>query len=316
MTIAGQPAVIIVAENLNDLHQTQQSLHVWTAVVSLLLVALLVSAIWFGITLALRPVNTLQHALRDLRTGRESRIRVQAPQEFQPLVTQLNELLDTLDRRLERSRDALANLSHSLKTPIAAVKQALEDESRALDPELRRTMARRLDNLDQQLEAEMRRSRFAGPQAGKGAQPVKQARDLLWMLGRLYRDKQFELNTQLDDAARWPIEEQDLNEVLGNLLDNAGKWATQLVDVTLAEYDDCLHLCVRDDGAGVDATTLPQLGTRGLRLDEQTPGHGLGLAIVSEIVARYRGRIRFSSSEQGGLTVEISLPDRNGPRTS
>ncbi|OZB15554.1 MAG: hypothetical protein B7X58_06355 [Marinobacter sp. 34-60-7] len=228
----------------------------------------------------------------------------------------MNELLDTLDRRLERSRDALANLSHSLKTPIAAVKQALEDESRALDPELRRTMARRLANLDQQLEAEMRRSRFAGPQAGKGAQPVKQARDLLWMLGRLYRDKQFELNTQLDDAARWPIEEQDLNEVLGNLLDNAGKWATQLVDVTLSEYDDCLHLCVRDDGAGVDATTLPQLGTRGLRLDEQTPGHGLGLAIVSEIVACYRGRIRFSASEQGGLTVEISLPDRNGSRAS
>lgn len=316
MTIAGQPTVIIVAEDLNELQQTQQSLHIWTAVVSLLLVGLLVSAIWFGVTLALRPVGILQRALSDLRTGRESRIHVQAPEEFQPLVAQLNELLDTLDQRLERSRDALANLSHSLKTPIAAVKQTLEDEERDLDPDLRRTMARRLADLDHQLEAEMRRSRFAGPQAGKGAQPIKQARDLLWMLGRLYRDKRFELITQMDDGVRWPIEEQDLNEVLGNLLDNAGKWASESVELTLREHDGRYRIVVTDDGPGVEPSTLTYLGTRGLRLDEQTPGHGLGLAIVREVVERYRGSLAFANAPGGGLSAIVSFPDqRQGPAT-
>jgi len=92
-------------------------------------------------------------------------------------------------------------------------------------------MAERLSDIDRQLEAEMRRSRFAGPQIGKSAYPIKQARDLLWMLGRLYPEKSFELSSSLPEDSRWPIEEHDLNEVLGNLLDNAGKWSSRCVDL-------------------------------------------------------------------------------------
>ncbi|MFN2361920.1 MAG: sensor histidine kinase [Marinobacter sp.] len=306
--INNKPVVIIVAEDLGELHQTQQSLHLWTAVVSLLLVGLLASAIWFGITLALRPVKALQRALADLREGRETRIHTQAPEEFRPLVDQLNQLLDALDRRLERSRDALANLSHSVKTPIAAVRQILEDQDRELTPSLRQEMARRLSDIHQKLEAEMRRSQFSGPQAGKVAQPVKQARDLLWMLGRLHPDKNFELSTDLDETHRWPVEEHDLNELMGNLLDNAGKWAKRHAELTLWETDTGYCLQVADDGAGVADDTLVNLGTRGLRLDEQTPGHGLGLAIVADIVERYGGQVTFSSSPGGGLHGLVLIP--------
>ena len=306
--INNKPVVIIVAEDLGDLHQTQQSLHLWTAVVSLLLVGMLASAIWFGINLALRPVKALQLALEDLQQGRETRIHTQAPEEFRPLVDQLNQLLDTLDQRLERSRDALANLSHSVKTPIAAVRQILDDHERELTPSLRREMAHRLSDIHQKLEAEMRRSQFSGPQAGKVAQPVKQARDLLWMLGRLHPDKNFELSTDLDEAHRWPVEEHDLNELMGNLLDNAGKWASQHAELALWETDVSFCLQVADDGAGVADDTLTDLGTRGLRLDEQTPGHGLGLAIVADIVDRYSGQITFSRSPAGGLNVLVVIP--------
>src|SRR5690554_6479001 len=132
---------------------------------------------------------------RHTRCGRDwssdvssSDLSTQAPEEFQPLVWQLNQLLDHLDQRLERSREALANLSHSVKTPIAALRQILEDTHRPLDTKLRHEMATRLADLDKQLEAEMRRSRFAGPQIGKSAYPIRQARDLLWMLGRIYTD--------------------------------------------------------------------------------------------------------------------------------
>lgn len=306
--INNRPVVIIVAEDLGELQQTQQSLHLWTAVVSLLLVGLLASAIWFGINLALRPVKALQLALEDLRNGRETRIHTHAPEEFRPLVDQLNQLLDTLDQRLESSRDALANLSHSVKTPIAAVRQILDDHERELNPSLRQEMARRLSDIHQQLEAEMRRSQFSGPQAGKVAQPVQQARDMLWMLGRLHPDKNFELSTNLDETHRWPVEEHDLNELIGNLLDNAGKWASQHAELALWETEAGLRLQVADDGDGVADDTLTDLGKRGLRLDQQTPGHGLGLAIVADIVGRYGGQITFSRSPGGGLNVLVFIP--------
>tara|TARA_R110001592_G_scaffold357215_1_gene660023 strand:+ start:1630 stop:2970 length:1341 start_codon:yes stop_codon:yes gene_type:complete len=300
-----QPLVVIVSEDMAALKASQAELHVWTAIVSILLILLLVGVIWIGITLSMRPVISLQSSLKKLQGGEISRIHVKAPEELQPLVKQLNQLLDFLDRRLERSRDALANLSHSVKTPIAAVRQILEDTSRPLDDDLRREMGSRLGDIDKQLEAEMRRSRFAGPQVGKSAFPVKQARDLLWMFGRLHPDKSFELSTDMTEEHRWPIEEHDLSEILGNLLDNAGKWSSTFVDLSLSEDNEQMQIVVADDGPGVAQDAISELGKRGLRLDEQTPGHGLGLAIVCDIVDRYSGQIHFSHSSLGGLKIEI-----------
>lgn len=306
--IAGMPITVIVAEDMRGLKDSQASLHTWTAVVSLLLILLLVGVIWIGINLSMRPVVSLKTELKGLQSGAISRIHTQAPDEFQPLVQQLNQLLDSLDQRLERSREALANLSHSVKTPIAALRQILEDTSRQLDNNLRQEMAARLADLDRQLEAEMRRSRFAGPQIGKSAYPVKQARDLLWMLGRLYTDKSFELSTSLTDDTRWPIEEHDLNEIMGNLLDNAGKWSASYVELSLEQHNGTATIMVTDDGTGVANAEKANLGQRGLRLDEQIPGHGLGLAIVREIIARYSGQIAFLTGTKGGLKVWIEIP--------
>ncbi len=308
--VAGAPVVVIVSEDLGALKRSQAELHAWTAIVSALLILLLVAVIWLGISLSMRPVASLQAALRRLQGGEISRIDVQAPEELRPLVQQLNQLLDSLDHRLERSREALANLSHSVKTPIAAVRQVLEDSARPLDNELRQQMASRLGDIDRQLEAEMRRSRFAGPQVGKTAYPVKQARDLLWMLGRLYPDKSFELSTDLPEESRWPIEEHDLNEIMGNLLDNAGKWSSKCVEVALDQDKRMMRVLVTDDGPGVEQSEIANLGQRGLRLDEQTPGHGLGLAIVREIVGRYGGQTSFSKAPDGGLRVLVEIPAR------
>lgn len=307
-TVDGNSFVVIVAEDMEALQQSQAELHTWTAVVSVLLVILMIGSIWVGISLALRPVVGLQASLKRLQSGDISRINANGPEEFRPLVRQLNQLLDSLDDRLERSRDALANLSHSVKTPIAAVRQILEDTSRPLDKNLRREMASRLDDIDAQLESEMRRSRFAGPQVGQSACPVKQARDLLWMVGRLYPDKSFELSTYLPEHHRWPVEEHDLNEILGNLLDNAGKWSFRWVELTLGEDQGQLKIIISDDGAGVLETARSKLGTRGLRLDEQKPGHGLGLAIVHAIVERYQGLVHYTSSKAGGFAAVVEIP--------
>ncbi|MFW5823699.1 MAG: ATP-binding protein [Marinobacter sp.] len=306
--VDGVPIVVIVAEDMEALHNSQAELHAWTAVVSVLLIILLAGSLWVGITLSLRPVVRLQAALNRLQGGEIARINVEGPDEFRPLVRQLNQLLDSLDQRLERSREALANLSHSVKTPIAAVRQILEDSSRTLDDDLRRQMAARLDDLNRQLESEMRRSRFAGPQVGQSAYPVKQARELLWMMGRLYPDKTFELSGSLPEESRWPLEEHDLNEILGNLLDNAGKWSAQCVELSLEQRNGSVRIRVTDDGPGVEEGEASSLGQRGLRLDEQTPGHGLGLAIVRDIVGRYGGQISFLPARSGGLVAAVEIP--------
>lgn len=305
------PIVVIVSEDLGALKRSQAELHTWTAILSVLLIAMLVAVLWLGITLSMRPVVALKAALKRLQDGEISRIAVKAPEEFQPLVQQLNQLLDSLDQRLERSRDALANLSHSVKTPIAAVRHILEDTSRPLNNTLRQELTARLGDIDKQLEAEMRRSRFAGPQIGKSAYPMKQARDLLWMLGRLYPDKSFELASDLGEERRWPLEEHDLNEIIGNLLDNAGKWSAKTVELSLLEERSRMKILVHDDGPGVQAESLSALGLRGLRLDQQTSGHGLGLAIVREITERYGGTLSFETGAQGGLSVIVDIPWRS-----
>lgn len=302
--------VVVVAEDLSRIDASQRELHIWTAVVSAVLLGLLVLVIWMAIRLSLASVTTLQTALEQLQQGERERLDIDTPEEFRPLVRQLNQLLDTLDQRLARSREALANLSHSVKTPITAVRQVLEERDQHLDWGTRQQLAQRLSDIDGQLENEMRRSRFAGAQAGKGAAPVTQARELIWMLGRLYPDKDFELETALADERRWPIEEYDLNEVLGNILDNAGKWAASRVVLSLREAKAGLVMEVSDDGPGVTPGRLSTLGTRGQRLDEQASGHGLGLAIVRDVIRRYDGWVAFDRSEGGGLQVRIVLPDR------
>ena len=305
--MAGEPIVIIVAEDYSLLADSQQELHLWTAVVSAALLLFLVLLILLAVHIALRPVKQLQRELGDLRAGARDRLSLDVPNEFEGLIFELNRLLDTLDTRLERSRQGMANLSHSIKTPIAALTQILADRDTPVEGPLREQMVSCLVDLDSQLEAEMHRSSFAGPQAGKTAAPETQVREIVWMLGRLYENKQFHLETDLEQP-RWPVEEHDFSELIGNLVDNAGKWAKYEVLVRLTQNQNELVIEVEDDGPGVEPSARAGLGSRGLRLDEQTEGHGLGLAIVRDIVERYNGHLVFSEGRLGGLLVRINLP--------
>jgi len=308
LTVAGQNVVILVAEDMTILREGQADLHLWTAVVSLGLLTLLLVLIFLCVNLALRPVQHLRQSLAELQDGLRDRLDDSAPVEFEPLTNQLNQLLDSLDKRLERSRQAIANLSHSVKTPIAAVRQVLADPQQELSMAFRDRLAERLMDIDRQLESEMRRARFAGSSAGKKARPLSQTRELIWMLSRLYSNINFEFESDLEEEHPWPIEEDDFSEIIGNLADNAGKWAKKVVLVMLHETREELRLSVIDDGPGIDGDKLNSLGTRGLRLDQQTHGHGLGLSIVRDLVNYYEGSIAFSRSRYGGLQVDTAIP--------
>lgn len=306
--IDGTTAVIIVAEDYSTLQESQQELHLWTAVVSAVLLVFLVVLILLAVQMAMRPVAQLRQELSDLQAGSRDRLGEDVPAEFKGLTAQLNRLLDTLDNRLARSRQGMANLSHSVKTPVAALMQVLGDHGTPIEGTLREQMVSRLRDLNRQLESEMQRNQLAGPQAGKAASPLAQTREIAWMLGRLHGDRQFDIETDLPPNTRWPVEEHDFGELIGNLVDNAGKWAARRVRVTLAEAGNDLIITVEDDGKGVPSDARSGLGTRGMRLDEQKAGHGLGLAIVRDLTERYSGRLDFSESPMGGLQVAIRLP--------
>ncbi|WP_165819225.1 ATP-binding protein [Tamilnaduibacter salinus] len=308
-TVQGEAVVVVVAEDYGALAAAQGELHLWVGVVSFVLLLLLIILIVLAVQFAMRPVQRLRGELVSLRQGEQSRLSERVPSEFVELIRQLNAVLDTLDQRLETSRQSIANLSHSVKTPVSVLMQWLEDPGKQFDPTDRQQMIRRLRDLDEYLNAQMRRSRLSGPQVGQAALPVDQTRDMLWMMGRLHIDKQFDFEARFAPDTRWPVEEQDFNELLGNLVENAGKWADRLVAVWLSMNGEHLIIEVEDDGPGVPPEQREQLGTRGLRLDEQTEGHGLGLSIVRDIVNRYHGELCFGDGRYlCGLRVRIMLP--------
>jgi len=230
------------------------------------------------------------------------------PQEFSGLVTEFNRLLQILDSRLERSRRITANLSHSIKTPLASVLAILETDSSHISGNDRIYMATQLKSLHKTLDSQMRRGDVSGPQVSRSTQVVVLAQDLLDLVSRMFPQKQFRFATTLDVQLRWPVDEQDFSEVVGNLLENAGKWSSSVVDLRLSESTEGLILKVSDDGPGIQEEDRERLLERWIRLDEQVDGYGLGLSIVKEIMDGYGGRIELLEASLGGLQVDALFP--------
>tara|TARA_R110001599_G_scaffold353856_1_gene600434 strand:+ start:10109 stop:11479 length:1371 start_codon:yes stop_codon:yes gene_type:complete len=300
--------VLLIAEDITQLKASNLTLHYWTALVFLVLSFILLILIVLSVNIALKPVKKIGFSLNELQAGIRDRLPDDSPPEFKGLVHQINHLLNSLEQRLQQSRQAIADLSHSVKTPVAAIRHMLTDFDFHLDKDCRTRLANKLTDIDKHMEIEMHRVRFGGPQSGKSAKPVPQARELVWMLDRLHDTKQFELLTSIDEDHHWPIEEQDFNEIIGNLIDNAGKWANHSVTVSIAENNAYYIMLVEDDGPGVDQENIDRIGSRSVRLNHEITGHGLGLSIVIDIVDRYQGTINFSNNQLGGFSVEVELP--------
>jgi len=148
----------------------------------------------------------------------------------------------------------------------------------------------------------------SGPQVSRSTQVVVLAEDLLDLVSRMFPQKQFRFATTLDVQLRWPVDEQDFSEVIGNLLENAGKWSSSVVDLRLSESTEGLILKVSDDGPGIQEEDRERLLERWIRLDEQVDGYGLGLSIVKEIMDGYGGPIELLEASLGGLQVDALFP--------
>jgi signal transduction histidine kinase len=245
-----------------------------------------------------------------LEQGETGTLTEDVPTEILPLVRKLNRLLDLLGRRLERSRNAVGNLAHALKSPLSLMLYELHQASHNLDPELQHTLEEQLARVQTLMERELQRARLAG---GGGGGELFDARVELPLLGRLlqqmYAEKELDIDCRIHSAKPLPADRQDMLELLGNLLDNACKWARAKVVCTVAQQAGYSLLQVEDDGPGCAPEELSAISDRGMRLDESVTGYGLGLAIARDIVDTYGGQLIFGRSlTLGGFSAKVVLP--------
>ena len=259
---------------------------------------------------ALRPLERVREQIAQLQQGRRTELDSQVPEELEPLVAQVNHLLSHTEDTLKRSRNALGNLGHALKTPLAVLVSLSEREELRDQPELQATLREQLAQIRQRLERELGRARLAG-EALPGAHfdCAAELPGLFSTLGMIHSHG-LKLEWQAEPGLCLPWDREDLLELLGNLLDNACKWADAEVRLSLVQEGEGYRLWVDDDGPGIAPERREAVLGRGTRLDEQVAGHGLGLGIVRDMVEAWGGSLSLEDSPLGGLRVAISLPGR------
>lgn len=280
-----------------------------TITFALLGLALSISTL-LQIRFGLRPLSNLRAALGAIRRGEAERIPGQYPKDIAPLAQELNLLLVTNQEILERARTQVGNLAHALKTPLSVI----TNEADAAPQEIADKIREQASIMSDQVRHYLDRARAAALAGTLGTMteitPLIAAFERTF--AKIYRDKGLEIVVDLPQKARFRGERQDFEEMVGNLIDNACKWANSRVRIggELSEEDGrlCLNLYIDDDGPGLPEAVRNDMLKRGRRLDESKPGSGLGLSIVSDLAALYRGNLVLDHSPLGGLRAKLVLP--------
>lgn len=278
----------------------------FTVLALVLLVSLIQIMRW-----GLRPVREVAKAVRAIEDGHATRLEGQFPLELQPLTNNINLFIESERARRERYAETMANLAHSLKTPLAVLQGATEPHVDA--DNLRRQVREQTERMDSivryQLQRAVTKGRSPFAAVMTVTEPVQQLADAL---RKVYAGKAIQIELDVIGNPRFAGEAGDLMEVLGNVMDNACKFARQRVQVQVSESRDqrgiwWLQLRVGDDGPGIAASQREAVLSRGGRLDTQVDGQGIGLAVVAEIVAAYGGKLAIGESGLGGAELLISL---------
>lgn len=309
----GKTIVIQVAQDYTPMLDNFRRMQFMGGGLGLAALILLVLLQRYLVARSLRPLEDLRAQIAQLQQGQRSTLETAVPSELKPLVEQLNRLSQHTEDRLKRSRNALGNLGHALKTPLAILFSLANRSELNNQPQLRDNLRSQLQQMQERISRELARARLAG-EALPGAHfhCAAELPDLISTLQLIHRrDLQVHWSAQAD--LRLPWDREDILELLGNLLDNACKWARQQVQVNIRHNPVAQHfeLVIEDDGPGIAAAEREQVLSRGTRIDEQVQGHGLGLGIVRDIVEHCGGVLQLQQSSLGGLAVVIHLPATN-----
>ena len=273
---------------------------------------LLMLAGWVHVSIGLSPLGKLKTVLAQVRAGKQKRIKDRFPDEVMPLIDETNSLLDEQDAAIEEARLRAGNLAHGLKTPLAI----LAAESRSL----RKSGAgKSADQIDTQVEILRRhverelalvKARGQSRTLRNRLNACNALRELCDALQQLPESDTLHWRLDLPEAAYVDVDRIDFNNIMGNLLDNARKWAKSKLSVQVREVPGSLMVIVEDDGPGIPANQIVRLLKPGERDAPDVAGTGLGLAIVKDLVDIYKGRLGFSNSSLGGARIEVLLPVR------
>ncbi len=261
----------------------------------------------YAVKLALRPLERARQQISQLQQGQRQQLDIQVPLELEPLVEQINHLLAHTDDTLKRSRHALGNLGHALKTPLAVLGSLAQRDEIAAHPALRAALCEQLGQIQQRVSRELGRARLAGDVLPGGYFDCADELPPLFETLRMIHRRELDLSWHTHENCRLPWDREDMLELLGNLLDNACKWAGSKVRLTIEPTIDGYLILVEDDGPGIPADCREAVLERGARLDERAEGHGLGLGIVRDILAAWNGSLKLDDSALGGLQVSVRL---------
>lgn len=265
----------------------------------------LVAAAWVQVKLGLAPLETLRQRVERVRSGKNRRLEGSFPTEVQPLASEVNELLDLHEETVSNARERASNLAHGLKTPLTIINTIARDLRKADQQAAADEIDSQIASMSHFIERELARVRTRT--IGKSetlTRPV--AEKMLEAIKRFPRETPLEWQLDMPADFTSPFDAHDLSELLGNLLDNARKWASSVVRLSAGESaDGHRYLRIEDDGAGVEVGALTLLGKRGQRMDPSAQGSGLGLAICGDLAAHYGAELTLGHADIGGLMVTI-----------
>ncbi len=298
------PISIHIVKNLDDfealVEEFQQQLWAWLIVLILLLIFVQI----FWLIWTLKPLTVLKNELEQVEQGQMKQLEQLYPKELAQVTNQLNLLLHTEQRQRQRYRNALSDLAHSLKTPLAVMQS---------QSELTKSSQQQLSLINQMIEHQLKRAQSAGESSwhlGVKVQDVLER--LINSLHKIYRDKDLYFEKNCDEMAVFKGDEADLLEMLGNVLDNACKAAKSTIFVSVIVKEAVLTLIISDDGPGISAELTENILSRGVRADTYRQGHGIGLAIVRDLVLSYQGKINISHSVSlGGAEFTLTFSNKH-----
>lgn len=301
-----QPVVAMAAADRRPATRSIQQFAVSALLLMGLLSAGLLAAIYAQVRLGLRPLFALADRVADVREGRSLTLEGRYPDEIAGVADELNSLIAHNRNVVERAQTHVGNLAHGLKTPIAV----LQNEAGLTDTVSADVVQRQTDAMSAQVNHHLARARAAarGQAIGLSCDMDDVISALARTLPRIHRDKDLIIDVDGEAGLRFRGDKRDLEDMVGNLMDNAAKWTKSQIDVSRRAEEATIRIVIEDDGPGIPDAEIETALKRGARLDEATPGSGLGLAIVNDLAEAYGGSLSLMRSALGGLKAELTLP--------
>ena len=319
----GQPTEVwrlLVASQSTALEHAVQGFARQMGLFLLILGLALLAVAWAQATLGLRPLRQLQQALQALHSGNAQRLQGQFPAEVLPLVQDFNRVLEHQQQAAARAKRSAGDLAHAIKTPLAVLEQLLHEPTHAVPEALQQPMREQLASIAHQLDWHLHRARLGSAAlAGQRTPVLPVLEGLLRVMRKIHATP-----SPAGHALRWELwhdgsdacfagAEEDLQQAIGNLLDNAGKWARSTVRIRVQRTPEhSTQISVEDDGPGLSSAQQQRALERGVRLDERQPGTGLGLDIVRDIMELHGGQVQLQRSALGGLAATLVWPSEDG----